>query len=107
MSIQARYTSDTAVHRVPRRKLAYQRQLRARYREEGRCSTCGRFRDRAPKLTCSRCYEAILRSLGYQEPAPEIPQIVSVLKVHPRIPVPLKGTIATSLFYGLRRKVAA
>jgi len=115
VSILGKYTPDTAVFRVPRPKHRHyreeQRRRRARYKAEGLCSTCGGERDRSPRMTCATCYGAILRAQGYQPQPPLVPftqkPAPPITVVHPSVYLPLRGTIALSLFHGLRRKVAA
>jgi hypothetical protein len=50
-------TDSTAYNRQ------YQRDLRRRWRREGRCVNCGAFRDRPPRVTCGACLAAVARRM--------------------------------------------
>lgn len=92
--------------------LACQKARRDAFRKNGRCPACGGVRDRLPLLTCVACGQAVQRSVARrQEPYEHVvvrvqKPLPAVLKVHPRIPVPLKGTIAMNLVRGTHRRAA-
>lgn len=89
-----------------------QKARRERWRASGDCTACGGARDRLPRLTCTTCAQAVLRSVArrqpgcYVPPEPVVKPVPAVLKVHPRIPVPLKGSIAMNLVRGTHRRAA-
>ncbi len=87
-----------------------QRTRRAQFRAAGRCPTCGRVRDRMPFLNCRACVQSIAKSKAkqtYVEPVEAPTAHPQPVVVHPRWPVPLPGTVALSMVYGVQWKKTA
>ncbi len=91
------------------------RARRAFWKASGLCVNCGKARDVEGHRRCQKCLTAdhqwrarqtsIYRQ-ARQRNEPWVGPTKAIGTVHPRIPVPLKGLIAMTLFYGLRRRVA-